>query len=260
MVRSAVPETSGSDGLSGESLTSLDKALALLTSFDASRRPLGVTELARRAGIPKSTAHRLLAVLLHWDLVVREGTMYVPGPKLMELASQGRDRQFRDLALPHLQNLYDITRATVCLAILRQQDVLYLEKIVGYGSVMTPGRVGARTRALSSPLGMVMLAHRDLVGYRDAIPRLPDVAQGAGIDLGALRLQLERIRRDGVAYGDPVSGIASIAAPVISPTLGLLGAVSLSGSPQRFVPSQVVLQLRTATVRIARSFTAAFLD
>ena len=76
--------------------TSVGKALALLEAFQDAGRSVGVTHLAATAGLPKSTAYRLLGILLDWGLVERSGTGYCLGAHLFELGnaipSRGRQR------------------------------------------------------------------------------------------------------------------------------------------------------------------------
>src|SRR3712207_5088672 len=83
--------------------TSVGKALALMEAFDSPAASIGVTELARRAGLPKSTAFRLLAVLEVGNFVERNGNRYCLGRRLFELGnmvSYCRPRNLRDIALP----------------------------------------------------------------------------------------------------------------------------------------------------------------
>ena len=93
----------------GSSLgTSVGKALALLDALGSGSLSLGVSELARRADLPKSTAFRLLACLAEAGFVDRLGSEYCLGRRLFELGSQisyCRPRGLRDVALPFLMRL-----------------------------------------------------------------------------------------------------------------------------------------------------------
>ncbi len=133
--------------------TSVGKALALLEAFRTASRPMGVTELARKAQLPKSTAYRLLAILREWGYVDRSGSDYCLGAHLFELGNlvpYCQPRGLREIALPHLVRLYETTHETVHLAVLDETDVLFIEKISGHPSASLPSRasgIGSPSRA-----------------------------------------------------------------------------------------------------------------
>src|SRR6478752_7730681 len=86
-------------------MTSVGKALELLAAFRGTIPELGVSELARRAGMPKSTAFRLLADLERAGFVARSGAKYRLGLSLFELGSRVgfcRPHGLRDVAIHDL--------------------------------------------------------------------------------------------------------------------------------------------------------------
>ena len=141
----------------------VDKAISLLVAFgDQASSGLGVTELARRAQMSKSTAYRVLGMLERNAVVERVGTGYRLGSRLHELGravyAPGHDR-IRDLLLPFLTDLYEITRHTVHLATLHGTDVVYLAKLYGHRPVPAPSRIGGRLPAHCTAVGKVQLAY-----------------------------------------------------------------------------------------------------
>src|SRR6185369_16671772 len=111
----------------------VDKAVSLLAAFGAEAcTGLGVSELARRTHLSKTTAHRVLGMLERNGVVERSGTSYRLGARLHELGRvaqvPGHER-IRDLLLPFLTDLYELTRQTVHLAVLHGTDVVYLAKL-----------------------------------------------------------------------------------------------------------------------------------
>ena len=60
----------------------LDKALAVLGAFTPERGPIGVSDVARIAGVSKSTAFRILSTFVEWRYLEREGSAYAIGPRL----------------------------------------------------------------------------------------------------------------------------------------------------------------------------------
>ena len=114
--------------------TSVGKALALLEAFQDAGRAVGVTHLAATAGLPKSTAYRLLGILLEWGLVERSGSGYCLGAHLFELGNaipSCGPSGLREIASPHLMRLYEASHETVHLGVLDGTEVIYVERLCG---------------------------------------------------------------------------------------------------------------------------------
>lgn len=242
-------------------LGSVGKASAILTSFTAESRTMGVSELARSAGIPKSTAHRLLGVLVDWGLVARTGTVYSPGPGLTELASltgSARHQRLRDVALPHLLDLYEKTHETVHLAVLDGEHILYVEKIFGHDRVKSPSRVGGRVPAACSALGKALLAFSDAETVELACRRLRPVTPNTIVSPRLFIKELQMVQNQGVAFDrDEASpGLTCVAAPIMSRDGRGVAAVSVSGPSKRFRPTSTAAVVRHAAAGIGREVQA----
>lgn len=244
------------DGARVDLATSVGKALALLDAFDSPAAALGVTELARRAGLPKSTAFRLLAALEAGKFVERNGNRWCLGRRLFELGnlvSYCRPRNLRDVALPFLSDLYELTHETVHLAVLEGTEVLYLEKLYGHNKVRTPSQVGGRVPAHCSGLGKALLAQSDLATIDRVIAAGLDARTPYTIVLPHLfRVELAKVLQEGVAYDREEStlGLTCVAAPVLRGGRAV-AAVSVSGHSSRFTPTAIADAIRKAAAGIA---------
>ena len=111
-------------------LSLLQKAALVLDALGDATGTLGLSELARRCGVAKSTVHRLCGELVDWGVVQRSGDGFQLGPKLYELGAKvPGHRRVRDLALPYLQELLIETGHIVHLAVDRGKSNFYLEKL-----------------------------------------------------------------------------------------------------------------------------------
>jgi DNA-binding IclR family transcriptional regulator len=222
--------------------TSVGKALALLDAFEHIDTSLGVSELARRTHLPKSTAFRLLAILEQRQLVERHGTRYCLGTRLFELGhrvSYCRPRSLRDSAVPFISDLYELTHETVHLGVLDGTDVLYLEKLFGHQPVKAPSAVGARVPAYCSALGKAMLAVSEPDALNATFARGLEPRTGYTIVVPSMFTQeLETVRARGIAFDREESsvGVNCVAAPIFARNGRLLGAVSVCGASGRFNP------------------------
>ena len=160
--------------------TSVGKALALLEAFQDAGRSVGVTHLAATAGLPKSTAYRLLGILLDWGLVERSGTGYCLGAHLFELGNaipSCGPSGLREIASPHLMRLYEASHETVHLGVLDGTEVMYVDRLCGRNPPAA-SRVGVRVPAESAALGKVMLRVLPSRGRRTRADAGPATAVG----------------------------------------------------------------------------------
>jgi DNA-binding IclR family transcriptional regulator len=235
--------------------TSVGKAISLLDAFD---RPgvIGVSELSRSAGLPKSTAYRLLQILEEWQLVERSGHRYRLGARLFELGNRVAyctPRNLRDTAHPFLAELYELSHETVHLAVLNGTDVLYLEKLHGHNPVRCPSTIGGRVPAYSTALGKAILAYSEHQAVSDVltrqlIPRTPHTVVLPRLFID----QLRGTRASGVAFDreEASIGLTCVAAPILDRRKTPVAAISLSGPTNRFRPEEYANAIRRVATLI----------
>lgn len=223
------PEYSVSDGRAA-----IEKACDLLAAFsDAGNEPLGVTELARRAGLAKSTAYRQLEVLQRTNMIERSGRGYRVGHGLRALARAVLDDEralLGDELLPYLVELFEVTRHTVQLAVLDAAEVAYVGKVSGHRSVVSPTSVGARLPAHCTAGGKLLLAHHARVASVVLASSLEARTPNTIRSRAELAREFTEIRRHGLAVdrGGADLGVWCVATPVVSPGGKPIAAMSVS--------------------------------
>src|SRR5438034_10464253 len=113
--------------IDGNAVRSVDRAAALLLALGESQGEAGVTELARRLGLHKSTASRLLATLERRGLVEQddESGKYRLGLVVIPLAERAaRALDLRGLAMPEVKRLARTTGGSASLAVLARDSAL----------------------------------------------------------------------------------------------------------------------------------------
>jgi len=222
----------------GSGTASVVKALQLLDLFRGGAASRGVTDLARQAGVPVSTAYRLLAYLVDGGFVVKEGTRYRPAEKLFELGNQvahSRPQGLRERIAPHLGELYTVTGSTVRLGVLDGHDVVIVDKIVGLRTLPAPTAVGGRVPAACSALGKAMLAFQPADLVADVLHRpLPRLTPRSLAAPQQLRRQLLQVLESRLAFDceETVLGQVCVATPVMSDG-AVVAAISLSSPTHR---------------------------
>jgi DNA-binding IclR family transcriptional regulator len=235
----------------------LGRAFTLLTAFRPGEDELSLADLSRRTGIPKPTAHRLLAELADWDAVERTPTGLRLGMRLFELGQLApRQRGLREAAAPFLADLFEATRETVHLAVLDGIEVVYLQKLDAKSGPPLPSRIGGRLPVYCTGVGKAMLAFAPPEVFRQVCAaglrrRTPRTVVAPGL----LERELARVRERGVALEreESTPGIVCVAAPVLAADGTVLGGVSITGWSARMDPDRLAPAVRTAALGLSRS-------
>src|SRR5687768_9320282 len=112
-----------------ESQSVIRKVRMILDAFDGRSPALGLSELARRTGLAKTSVHRVATEMVEVGLLSRYGRGYQLGSALFELGQRvPRMRALRLLASRYLEDLAVTTRETVVLSFPGESDVLFVEK------------------------------------------------------------------------------------------------------------------------------------
>lgn len=215
------------------------KIFRILDAFVGVREPMSMSEISRVAGLSTSTTHRLLRELVQWGGVERtsEGS-YVVGVKLWEISARAnRSHVLKDVAMPHLQNLWETTRAHVMLTIVQRHELLLVERFEGQRGVPAVGKVGGHLPLHASSAGKLLLALSAQSVREDYLSRpLPRYTSRTLVSSEALRVELDRIRQQefSVSDGELAEGSYSCAAPIYGPpSVGMAAVTVLSLSNVR---------------------------
>ncbi|KAB8193007.1 helix-turn-helix domain-containing protein [Nonomuraea phyllanthi] len=227
------------------------KVLAVLGAFGPAHRELTLTEVARRAGLPLSTAHRLVAELEEWQALSRapDGRLRV-GLRLWELG-QLAPAPLHDLARPWLQELFASTGENVHLAVRDGLEVLYVDKVYGRRAVPIVSRTGGRLPMHPTGVGRALLAYEpDWFVQSYLARRLERPTRHTITEPGRLARELSAVRAQGYAltYEEMTLGSCSAAAPIVvtGRPVAAVGIV-LSSRRARELPRLVEPLLATAT-------------
>ncbi|MEV4073236.1 IclR family transcriptional regulator [Nonomuraea fuscirosea] len=235
----------------------LDKAVSILDVYRPDGGSFRLTELAARAGLPKTTAFRLIGDLVRLGLLERDGERYRLGGTLFELGSLvPRRHDLRESALPFLQDLFESTRQTVHFGIRDDRDVVYLERIHGHDAVPLPSRIGGRLPLTCTAIGKALLAFSgpELADAILAGP-LPRLTPYSITDPLRLRTALEQTQVSGLAYEEQEAalGISCIAAPVFAGAGEPVAALSVAVPREHFRPAHLAPAVRTAALGLSRT-------
>jgi IclR family acetate operon transcriptional repressor len=244
---------------------SIERAFAVLGTL--ADGPIGVTEVADRADLPKSTAARLLASLAREGVVeqVPGDTRYRLGPRLATLAARIRPtRSLAMLARPSLEELAAATGEAAGLSVRDGDQAHYIDQVGSPNPVSVRDWTGSRIPLHAVSSGQVLLAYSPATFVQRYLGRPMEAFTARTlVTADALLERMRAVRRDGYTWAveEFDEGISSVAAPVADANGEVVAAVHLHGPSYRFPVegSEAALAelVVTAAARIAGSLRQA---
>jgi len=227
-------------------IQAIERAVAILNAFSAEEPEFGVTDLADRLGLHKSTVHRFLVNLEAAGLVERDRrtSRYRLGLRIFELGGLVlQQMNLWDEALPLLEGLVRDSGETGHLAVLDGGEAVYIEKVEARRALRIPSAIGRGYPAHATSLGKVLLANldRDAAGALIAERGLHRCTPKTITDADALWRELDQIRAAGYAVDDEEyeEGLRCIGAPIIGHTGQVVAALGIGGPVTRVTPERV---------------------
>jgi len=242
-------------------IVSVDHALRIATMLQL-EGTLTVAEAAERLGVARSTAHRLLQMLVYRDFAVQdEGRSYGPGP-VLQLAAHSRSAtaQLRAAALPHMHRLVDTVGESVNLTIRNGDNVRFLASVECTQALRVGSREGMVFPAHRTSGGLLLLADLSPDDLTAAYQKHDREGQDQRPDLNTLRVELTRVRKQGFAVnqGRSERGIVAVGVPVRDHSGAVVAGLSVSMPSVRYRRERLldlVSSLRRAAASIERELS-----
>jgi DNA-binding IclR family transcriptional regulator len=220
-------------------LSSVANSIRLLTSFSGEEDELGITTLAGRLRLAKSTVHRLAATLTSAGFLEQnaETGKYRLGVALFELGALVRRRMdVANEARPKLRELLEKTGETVQLGIIDHYSVLYVYEMESPRAIRMAAAVGGRAPLHCTAVGKVLLAFQSADYVQQFLERgLAQYTPKTLTRRDAVLGMLEEVRQREHAVDDEESegGLRAIAAPVRNHTGAVIAALGVAAPLQR---------------------------
>ena len=243
-------------------LSSVSTAIRLMKAFSEEQCEIGISEMAKRLGVAKSTVHRLAVTLVAENLLEQnpDTGKYRLGIALFRLGSLVRRRMdvFNE-AKPLLRELREKVNETVHLAVLDGSDIMYVYNHESGQAIRMRSDIGVRKPAYCTAEGQAILAFEqqeivDRIIGGGLTARTPQTIT----DGEQLKKVLQDIRVRGCAIEDEESevGMRCIAAPLRDDSGEVVAAIGVGGPVSRLskktVASFIPFVIETAGAISAR--------
>jgi DNA-binding IclR family transcriptional regulator len=224
----------------------IDRAAQILDCFGFDHQELSVSEIGAKTNLHRSTAHRILMALEYNDLIQQnpENGKYRLGIKLFRLGHQAVSHlNLREICRPFLTRIMNETKETVHLAVLDEDQVLYLDKVEGPHALRMPSRVGRRIPTYCTSLGKAMLSFLDDQEVKNIFCNqvLRPYTANTVKTLSQLLTDLRMIRKRGYSVDNEEIeiGLRCVGAPIKDYTGAMVGAISVAAPSARLSSQKI---------------------
>jgi len=242
----------------------VDRVVLILSIFErSSAEALTAGQISVRSGIPRSSVHRILQQLVSARWLKRHDDGYALGLRMFEIGSLVAHRsRITSAARPFIHELADRTGQVVHLAVLDQQDVVYLDKVGGavadraFADTL-PSRIGGRLPAHCTAVGKALLAYSPTATVSEYLATgLRRRTEASLATPPALEAAIVSIRNSGYASDrdEAVPGVACVAAPIRNFD-EVVAAVSVCGPRDQMRARDLPPLVMWTAAEISRSLT-----
>lgn len=202
---------------------------------------VSLPQLVAATGLPKSSVHRYLEVLVQEEFLERDSNSgtYRLGARIVSLASNETPLIVLR-ARPYLERLRDRFDETVNLGMLSGDNIVYLDIVESQRTVRLAARIGDRDMVHSTALGKAIAATLTEAEVRSLLERTGLSRQTANTITRAADFvkHLDLVRRHGFALDDQENDIEGRCVAIAIPAPRVQYAISVSGIPSRFPMSK----------------------
>lgn len=257
MTTQTVPSESSAADTRSDTVSALERGIAVLRCFDETRRHLGPTDLAKLTGIPRPTVTRLASTLVTLGLLKldAQSERFMLGAGVVTLARAflaGLD--IRAVARPHMQALAEQFGGSVYLAVRDGMEMVLVEACRARSSMLAARLdVGSRVPMANAALGRAYLA---AVPANERAQLIETLRLARGSDWASLVPGMNRALDDALSVGYCISAgefhreINSVSVPLIGPD-GEVMALNCGGAAFAFTEDRLRLELAPRLIAMA---------
>ena len=239
----------------------VDRALEILLCFSQDEPSLTLTQIAKRAGMHKSTVYRLLTTLESKRFIqhVDDNNTYRLGLGLVKLGSLVlKNNSIHRQATPYMHRLSAQYRETVDLAILDGAEVVYLQVFESPQRMKLATAPGERLPAFCTATGKAFMAFLPDEQVRTILKHgMHKYTEHTTLSISDINKDLRKTRERGFALSEQEfePGVNAVAAPILDANQFPLAAMAIVGPAFR-LPLERLMEvgktLRATTDAIAK--------
>jgi IclR family pca regulon transcriptional regulator len=225
-------------------MTSLARGLAVIRAFSDQRRTLTIAQISHKTGIPRAAVRRCLYTLKQLGYADADANNFSLKPKVLTLGySYLSSTPLTVSALPYLNQISRTLNESCSLAVLDEDQVLYVARSATSRIMSVALNTGSRLPAYCTSLGRAMLAWmpEDALDAYLARVELKAMTDRTVVSAARLKEILGDVRRQGYAVIDEELevGLRSIAVPVRGASGNVIAALNVGAQAARVTSRQM---------------------
>ena len=242
----------------------LYKAFTILKEISLFQSQLGVSEIARKLDISKSTVYGITQALTDLEVLRQDpdSKKFWLGPALVQLGNRAMDGiDLRLLARPLMEELSKEFRETVFLGNFDAQRITIIEKAESPVEFKITAPIGTRITKFAGAAGKVFLAGLDDHQLEAILAgdTIPNFTAKSITDVNSYRQEINLVRKMGFAtdFGEYIQGINAICTPITNLTGRTVAALWMVGFAHAFTQEKMrraIPALMRATFKIYGQF------
>ncbi|HJV88258.1 MAG TPA: IclR family transcriptional regulator C-terminal domain-containing protein [Noviherbaspirillum sp.] len=238
-------------------MTSLARGLAVIRAFSDQRRSLTIAQISHKTGIPRAAVRRCLHTLKQLGYADSDANNFSLKPKILTLGySYLSSTPLTVSALPYLNQISRTLNESCSLAVLDENEVLYVARSATSRIMSVALNTGSRLPAYCTSLGRVMLAHMpaDALDAYLAKIELKAYTHRTVVSPERIKEILEGVRENGYAIVEEELevGLRSIAVPVRGASGNVVAALNVGAQAARVTSKQMKEQFLPVLLRGAQ--------
>lgn len=238
-------------------MTSLARGLAVIRAFSDQRRSLTIAQISHKTGIPRAAVRRCLHTLKQLGYADADSNNFSLKPKVLTLGySYLSSTPLTVSALPYLNQISRALNESCSLAVLDENEVLYVARSATSRIMSVALNTGSRLPAYCTSLGRVMLAHMPADALDAYLAKVELKAYTHRTVVSAERLKeiLEGVRENGyvIVEEELEVGLRSIAVPVRGASGNVVAALNVGAQATRVTSKQMKEQFLPVLLRGAQ--------
>lgn len=250
------------NGLDPDNTKSINKTLAILSTFSDSSPQQRTTDIAAKLNLSISTVSRHLGTLLDWGFLERDDLTgyYRPGTRIIALA--GVTLQNNDVyrhAFPELRELTRALNVHCHMSVPQGTTIIHLISLGCANAQELVLPMGHIHPMYCSAMGRAIMAYmppakvQEILRKTDFIKRTEETKT----DIGEIMMELNKVRKQGycLVINELNEGKASIAAPIFDQNANPIASISASASAHRLSQpeneEQIAAAIKTASSKIS---------
>lgn len=224
----------------GYSAPILYKTFTILEEISKNQSELGISDLARRSNISKSTVHGIIQALTDLGVIRQDSNKkFMLGPTLVQLGNRAlAGGDLRLLVRPYMEELGKEFKETIFLGTYDQQRITIIEKVDSPSELKISAPVGTRISLFAGATGKVFLSgltEQELQAIL-AEKAIPEFTVNSITDPILYLKEIEKVREQGYAtdFEEYIQGVNAVCVPVSDGSQRVVAAIWMVGFANTF--------------------------